>query len=86
MKNSDKRADIMQAAMELIAARGFHGAPMAVIAEKADVAAGTIYRYFENKDVLIAELHRDLEDKILEALPHLPQFSSLEDVISISYD
>ena len=68
MKNLDKRADIMQAALELIAERGFHGAPMAVIAEKAGVAAGTIYRYFENKDVLIAELHRDLEDKILEAL------------------
>jgi TetR/AcrR family transcriptional regulator, repressor of fatR-cypB operon len=68
MKTSDKRRDIMQAAMELIAEQGFHGAPMAEIAEKAGVAAGTIYRYFENKDVLIAELHRELEDKILASL------------------
>lgn len=68
MKISDKRGDIMQAAMELIAEQGFHGAPMAEIAEKAGVAAGTIYRYFENKDVLITELHRELEDKILAAL------------------
>jgi len=68
MKTSDKRGDIMQAALELIAERGFHGAPMVEIAEKAAVAAGTIYRYFECKDVLITELHRELEDKIMEVL------------------
>jgi AcrR family transcriptional regulator len=37
---------------------------MADIAKKAGVAAGTIYRYFESKDVLITELHRELTDKI----------------------
>jgi AcrR family transcriptional regulator len=64
MKTSDKRADVLQAALELIAERGFHGAPMAEIAAKAGVAAGTIYRYFENKDLLITELHRELEERI----------------------
>lgn len=68
MKTSDKRRDIMQAALELIAEQGFHGAPMAEIAEKAGVAAGTIYRYFESKDVLITKLHRELEDKIMAVL------------------
>jgi AcrR family transcriptional regulator len=68
MKTSDKRRDIMQAALELIAKQGFHRAPMAEIAEKAGVAAGTIYRYFENKDVLISELHRELEEKISATL------------------
>jgi len=66
--NSDKRADIMQAALELIADRGFHDAPMSEIAEKAQVAAGTIYRYFENKDVLINELFQEIEDKLMEVL------------------
>ena len=37
---------------------------MADIAEKAGVAAGTIYRYFESKDVLITELYRELTDRI----------------------
>ena len=37
---------------------------MADIAKKAGVAAGTIYRYFESKDVLITELHRELTDRI----------------------
>jgi len=63
MKTSDKRSDIMQAALDLIAEQGFHRTPMAEIAAKAGVAAGTIYRYFESKDVLITELHRELEGK-----------------------
>jgi AcrR family transcriptional regulator len=67
MKSSDKRGEIMKAAMELIAEHGFR-APMAEIAEKAGVGAGTIYRYFENKDVLITELHRELEEKISATL------------------
>ena len=68
MKISDKRSDVMQATLELIAEQGFHGAPMAEITEKAGVAVGTIYRYFESKDVLITELHRELEDKIMAVL------------------
>ncbi len=68
MKKSDKRHDILQTALELIAEQGFHGAPMAMIAERSGVAVGTIYRYFENKDVLINELYSELEGKIVEAL------------------
>jgi AcrR family transcriptional regulator len=68
MKTSDKRREVMQAALELIAEQGFHGAPMAEIAKKAGVAAGTIYRYFESKDILITELHRELEDGIMAVL------------------
>jgi AcrR family transcriptional regulator len=68
MKTSDKRSDVMQAALELIAEQGFHRAPMAKIAEKAGVAAGTIYRYFASKDVLISELHRELEYRIMAVL------------------
>ena len=37
---------------------------MAMIAERANVGAGTIYRYFESKDVLITELYRDLEQRM----------------------
>ena len=68
MINSDKRTDIVKAALELIAERGFHDAPMSAIAGKAHVAAGTIYRYFENKDVLINELFQEIEDRLMEVL------------------
>ena len=68
MKNSDKREEIMQAALELIAEQGFHGSPMAMIADRAGVGAGTIYRYFESKDVLITEIFSELERKVVESL------------------
>jgi AcrR family transcriptional regulator len=68
VKNSDKREEVMQAALELIAEQGFHGAPMAMVAERAGVGAGTIYRYFASKDVLIAEIFNELEKKVVEYL------------------
>jgi TetR/AcrR family transcriptional regulator, repressor of fatR-cypB operon len=64
MTKPSKRDEIVRSALELIAEHGYHGAPMAMIAERAGVGAGTIYRYFENKDVLIKELYTDLENKI----------------------
>ena len=68
MKNSDKREEVMKAALELIAEHGFHGAPMAMVAERAGVGAGTIYRYFESKDTLIAEIFSELEKKLVESV------------------
>ena len=68
MAKCDKREEVVRAALELIAEHGFHGAPMAMIAERAGVGAGTIYRYFENKDVLINELYRDLEERIFPVI------------------
>jgi len=68
MTTPDKRNEIIQAALELIAEKGFHGAPMAMIAEKSGVAVGTIYRYFENKDVLINALYHELEEMLMATL------------------
>ena len=64
MAKLDKRDEIVRAALELIAENGFHGSPMAMIADRAGVGAGTIYRYFENKDVMITELFRELEERL----------------------
>ena len=38
MEKGDKRCAVIQAAMELVAEHGFHGAPMALVAERAGVA------------------------------------------------
>jgi len=68
MSKEDKREAILQATLELMAEHGFHDAPCSLIAERAGVAAGTIYRYFENKDVLINQLYLELEAKVNTAL------------------
>ncbi|GFE62196.1 TetR/AcrR family transcriptional regulator [Geobacter sp. AOG2] len=61
---SCKRDDIFNAARKLIAECGFHGASVAMIAERAGVGAGTIYLYFKSKDVLINELYQDIEKRV----------------------
>lgn len=60
MTKPDKRTEILKAALKLFAEQGFHGTPTSMIAQEAGVAAGTVFCYFENKDVLITELFRDL--------------------------
>jgi AcrR family transcriptional regulator len=64
MSKPDKRNEIMQAALELLAEQGFHGAPMALIANHAGVGAGTIYCHFASRDVLIREVLLDIEGRI----------------------
>ncbi len=64
----DKRTAILKAAMELIAENGFHGAPTAMIAARACVGTGTIYRYFADKDVLIKEVYMDVESRLHQSL------------------
>ncbi len=67
-EKDDKRCAVIHAALDLVAEHGFHGAPMAAVADRADVAAGTIYRYFESKDALIVETYRFLENALNEAI------------------
>lgn len=55
---SDKRSTILRAALELFVDRGFHGTAVPDIAARAGVGAGTIYRYFPSKEVLVNELFR----------------------------
>ncbi|MFZ0931885.1 MAG: TetR/AcrR family transcriptional regulator [Syntrophobacteraceae bacterium] len=49
---------IFDAALEVFSLKGFHPATMDEIAEKAGVGKGTLYRYFETKEKLFAELVR----------------------------
>ncbi len=47
---------ILDAALEVFSQKGFHSATTDDIAEKAGVGKGTLYRYFETKEKLFAEL------------------------------
>jgi TetR/AcrR family transcriptional regulator, repressor of fatR-cypB operon len=54
--DANKKEKIMLAAIQLINEVGLAETSMAKIAQKAGVAAGTIYVYFENKDDMIKKL------------------------------
>jgi len=65
---TDKRTDILKASLKLISEHGFHGTPMSMIAQEAGVGAGTIYRYFENKEALINELFLEIKREFSQAM------------------
>jgi AcrR family transcriptional regulator len=66
MTPSDKRDDILQAALILFAERGYYGTPVSLIADKAGVGSGTIYRYFKDKDELVNVLYRTWKQTFVE--------------------
>ncbi len=47
----------MAAALELFAERGFHGTAVPLIAKRAAVGAGTVYRYFDSKEAIVNALY-----------------------------
>ncbi len=59
-----KKQAILDAALELFAERGFHGTAVPLIAKRARVGAGTVYRYFESKEALVNELYRHWKEEM----------------------
>lgn len=64
---SDKREAILDAMLELIAERGFHNAPMSVLARKSGASPGVIYHYFPSKDDIIHALYKKIAMKKRDA-------------------
>lgn len=60
----EKRRQILDAALALIAENGFHGAGMAALAKLAGVPVGTMYRHFPSKEALIHDLYREIKEAL----------------------
>ena len=58
-RSARTRERILQAATEVFARRGFHGARVADIAEAAGIAYGLVYHHFRNKDDILAAIFSD---------------------------
>ncbi|HSC68502.1 MAG TPA: TetR/AcrR family transcriptional regulator [Cellvibrio sp.] len=53
---------ILDATLNLLASRGFHGFSIRDVAKEAGVATGTVYLYFEDREDLIKKLHGQIID------------------------
>jgi len=62
------RERLLQAAREVIEEGGYGAATVAAIAERAGVAAGTLYRHFASKEELFVELFRVACDGEIRAM------------------
>ncbi|MCA1988209.1 MAG: TetR family transcriptional regulator [Desulfarculus sp.] len=65
-KSSDKHRRIIEAAVKVFAKNGFYNSKVSEIARAAQVADGTIYLYFQNKDDILISLFEEEMQLILE--------------------
>ncbi len=65
---SDKYERIIQAATRVFASKGFYNAKVADVAREADVADGTIYLYFKNKDDLLISIFEHSMDTFIQSV------------------
>lgn len=63
-----QRAAILDAAIELLAERGYAGCSMSAVAAQAGVATGSVYRHFPGKAELVAELFRLVVTREVQAV------------------
>jgi AcrR family transcriptional regulator len=69
---AQRPAEILDAAAQVFARRGYDRATTKEIAAAAGVSEGTLYRYFENKKGILLALFKDFIDKALADVAHLP--------------
>jgi AcrR family transcriptional regulator len=69
----ERRAAIVQAALQCFVDKGFHGTSMRDIAQVASVSLGNLYNHFASKEALIAEVATQEQAELLPLLQALEQ-------------
>jgi AcrR family transcriptional regulator len=78
-----RRLEIMDAAKRVFAAKGFTGATMEEIAEKAELSPATLYNYFKNKYDLYASLNLRMLNRLVELMDDLKSRRDLDSLEKI---
>src|SRR3954470_3355676 len=81
----DRRAQILEAAIVCFAKRGFHQASMHDISAEAGISVGLIYRYFANKEAVIAAMADRHKNEIAELLQRAQQAPTLFESLEILF-
>jgi TetR/AcrR family transcriptional repressor of uid operon len=81
----DRRAQILDAAIICFAKRGFHQTSMHDVSAEAGISVGLIYRYFANKEAVIAAMANKHKQEIQELLERARQAASLFESLEIIF-
>ncbi|MCC8980364.1 TetR/AcrR family transcriptional regulator [Bradyrhizobium acaciae] len=71
-KSAERRAAIIEAAMDEFIARGYAAARLDDVAKRAGVAKGTLYLYFKDKETMFEELIRTALVPLISRMTALP--------------
>ncbi|MFT7374346.1 MAG: AcrR family transcriptional regulator [Oleiphilaceae bacterium] len=77
-RKKSQHALLLSSAMKIVSIRGFQALTIAAVAEEANVAIGTVYKYFESKALLCTEVfrqgsEREVHHVRLAAFPETPK-------------
>ncbi|MEM7334463.1 MAG: TetR/AcrR family transcriptional regulator [Chloroflexota bacterium] len=67
-KKDAKRTAMMQAAVSVFAEKGYHSATIRDIVKESNVAIGTFYFYFPDKETLFVHLYEETADFLLQTI------------------
>src|SRR6201993_234492 len=81
----DRRTQILEAAVVCFAKRGFHQASMHDISAEAGISVGLIYRYFQNKEAVIAAMADRHKNEISNLLERAGQAPGLLEALEIIF-
>ena len=79
-----KQEQILHAALELFTERTFAGAAVPLVAERAGVATGTIYRYFPSKEALLNAVYQQWKGELKRRLVDEHEMGELFKVIGLA--
>lgn len=87
-KKQAKRDAILRSAIEEFSEHGFGNTHLAAVAERAGVAKGTLYLYFESKEALFADVVRHIiaEPIAFEASPNADAFDTFRQLLIAMVD
>jgi TetR/AcrR family transcriptional regulator, fatty acid metabolism regulator protein len=66
LTTTDRRRELVRAAIRVFARKGFHAARVGDIAEEAGVAHGLLYHYFRSKEDVLETVFRETWARIVE--------------------
>lgn len=64
LKEGNKERDIIEAAIKVFAEHGYHKSKISKIAEVANVAIGSVYVYYKNKEDLLHKIFDNLWERL----------------------
>ena len=80
---TERRDQILQAAMICFAKKGFHQTSMHDISAEAGISVGLIYRYFESKEAVISTLAEEHKKELQDLLERAKQAPTVLDSLEI---
>lgn len=75
---------IIEAALEILSAKGYNNLTMDEIAEKLEISKGALYSYFKSKDDIVREIYKSCSNamqKIIMKAAKGPDFKQIMDLI-----